>query len=324
MGILVSINCITYNHEDYIVDAIESFLMQETDFEFEIIIGEDCSLDGTRKIIDDYVIKFPQKIRLITSNKNVGFKENMQRVHEHSKGKYIALCEGDDYWTDPLKLQKQVTYMENNPDCTLCFHGSEIVRANKSKTGEIIRPYENSTVCPTGDIILGGGGFCPTQSLVYPKGLMDNPPEFLMKAPVIDYPLQMVVSTYGYAYYIDEIMSAYRTEVSGSWTETTNTSEKILRVSGELIYMLDDFDIYSKYKFANEVDKAKLNIKFKILSLQGKIKELKSERYKVHYAELAPTQKIKIYARCYFPAASTKLANYKARIRKYIYNIENH
>jgi len=261
MSILVSINCITYNHEEYIADAIESFLMQKTDFDFEIIIGEDCSTDGTRKIIDDYLIKYPNKIRLITSDKNVGAKENSRRVHENSKGKYVALCEGDDYWTDPLKLQKQVTYMENNPSCTLCFHSADIVRANKRKTGRITRPYSECTVCPTEDIIIGGGSFCPTQSLMYPKILMDNPPEFLTSVSVGDYPLQILVASYGYAYYIDEIMSSYRSGVKGSWTETSKTREKTLAHCEEIISMLDGFDEFSKHKFSRAVYKTKLQVK---------------------------------------------------------------
>ncbi|MCB2295342.1 glycosyltransferase [Clostridium algoriphilum] len=289
MSILVSINCITYNHEEYIADAIESFLMQKTDFNFKIVIGEDCSLDGTRKIIDDYIIKYPNKIKLITSDENVGAKENSRRVHENSNGKYIALCEGDDYWTDPLKLQKQVTYMENNPNCTLCFHSADIVRANKRKTGRITRPYDKCTICPTEDIIIGGGSFCPTQSLLYPKKLMDNPPEFLTSVSVGDYPLQMLVSSFGYAYYIDEIMSSYRSGVKGSWTETSKTREKTLKHCEEIILMLDGFDKYSNYKFTNSVNKTKLQVK--------------------------------LYAKNYPSNAYIKLLNIKERIRGFIYSI---
>jgi len=285
MSILVSINCITYNHEEYIADAIESFLMQKTDFDFEIIIGEDCSLDGTRKIIEGYVIKYPSKIKLITSEKNVGADENDRRVHANSNGKYIAVCEGDDYWTDPFKLQKQVTYMENNPNCTMCFHSAEIVRANKRKTGRIMRPYNKSTVCPTEDIIIGGGSFCPTQSLMYLKRLMDNPPEFLMKAPTGDYPLQMLVASSGYAYYIDEVMSSYRIGVKGSWTETTKTREKTLVHCEEVIAMLDDFNEYSKYKFSYAITKTKSQVNLyaeqypsnayiRLLSIKDRIREI--------------------------------------------------
>ena len=107
---LVSIASITYNHEKFIAQAIDSFLMQETDFDFEIIIGEDCSTDDTLKIIKEYKAKYPDIIKLITSESNVGMMTNFIRTLEACSGKYIALCEGDDYWTDTLKLQKQVNF----------------------------------------------------------------------------------------------------------------------------------------------------------------------------------------------------------------------
>jgi glycosyltransferase involved in cell wall biosynthesis len=111
---IVSIKCITYNHEKYVVKAIESFLMQKTTFRVEIVIGEDCSTDRTREIVFNYAKKYPSIIKIITSNQNVGVSLNGMRTLKAASGKYIALCEGDDYWTDPLKLQKQVDFLEAN------------------------------------------------------------------------------------------------------------------------------------------------------------------------------------------------------------------
>ncbi len=118
----MSITCITYNHEKYIAQAIESFLMQQTNFPYEIIIGEDCSTDGTRQVILDYCERYPALIKLVTSEKNVGARRNGIRIRNEARGKYIAICEGDDYWTDPCKLQKQVDFLEANPDYVLCYH----------------------------------------------------------------------------------------------------------------------------------------------------------------------------------------------------------
>ena len=112
---LVSICSITYNHEEFIAEALDSFLMQETDFPFEIIIGEDYSTDDTRKIIQEYVNKYPNIIKLIISEYNVGMLENSRRTIVACSGEYIAFCEGDDYWTDVEKLQRQVIFLENNP-----------------------------------------------------------------------------------------------------------------------------------------------------------------------------------------------------------------
>lgn len=111
--------------------------MQETDFPYEIIVGEDCSTDKTRKIIIDYSLRYPGKIKLVTESKNVGGIKNQIRTFEAAKGKYIAMCDGDDYWTDPLKLQKQVDFMERQPDCVICCHYSRVINEN----GELV--YED-------------------------------------------------------------------------------------------------------------------------------------------------------------------------------------
>ncbi|MBE0492289.1 MAG: glycosyltransferase [Sulfurospirillum sp.] len=118
---LVSIACITYNHEHYIAQTIESFLMQETEFPFEIIIGEDCSTDNTRTIVESYRLHYPKLIRVLYPESNGGFQHNLVQTFQNCQGDFIALCEGDDYWTDPKKLQKQVDYLQNNPDCVITY-----------------------------------------------------------------------------------------------------------------------------------------------------------------------------------------------------------
>ena len=118
---VVSICCITYNHEKYIEETIDSFLMQETDFPFEIVIGEDCSTDNTRKIVEKYKEMYPNIIKLIVSENNVGMQANGQRTMEACIGEYMALCEGDDYWTDKNKLQIQKDFLESNPEYIICY-----------------------------------------------------------------------------------------------------------------------------------------------------------------------------------------------------------
>jgi glycosyltransferase involved in cell wall biosynthesis len=128
--VMLSVCCVTYNHEKYIHQAIEGFLMQKTTFKYEILIGEDCSTDNTRKIIEEYVLRYPDKIKLITSEFNVGAHKNAERVSKEVKGKYIALCDGDDHWTDPLKLQKQVDFLEQNHGYIMCCHYSKRIKEN--------------------------------------------------------------------------------------------------------------------------------------------------------------------------------------------------
>jgi len=123
---LVSVCMITYNHENFIKDAIEGILMQKTSFPIELIIGEDCSTDNTRKIVKDYEEKYPEIIFAQYSEKNLGMINNFLNVLQAARGKYIALCEGDDYWTDPLKLQKQVDFLEANPEYVICANRTKV------------------------------------------------------------------------------------------------------------------------------------------------------------------------------------------------------
>ncbi|WP_152055239.1 glycosyltransferase [Aliarcobacter butzleri] len=127
---VVSICCITYNHEKYIEEAIDSFLMQETNFPFEIVVGEDFSTDNTRKIVEKYKENYPNIIKLIVSENNVGMQANGQRTMEACKGEYIAACEGDDYWMDAEKLQIQKDFLESNPEYIICYTDVEAFNEN--------------------------------------------------------------------------------------------------------------------------------------------------------------------------------------------------
>lgn len=320
MNILVSINCITYNHEDYISDAIEGFLMQKTNFDFEILIGEDCSRDKTKEIVEKYMKKYPEKIKLVTSEENVGARKNFLRLIKNARGKYIAQCEGDDYWTDPYKLQKQVDYLEKHPDCTLCFHAAEVVQENGESNGEVVRPYKKTGISSMEDIITGGGGFCPTASLIYPKKLMDNPPDFFKNAHVGDYALQMMITSQGYAYYIDEVMSAYRIGGKSSWTtqlnKEVNLTEKYIKVKNGDIKLLEDFNKYTNYKYSAVVEENISKKDFEILILKNKISEIKKIEYRTFYNEMNNIMKIKLHLKYYFPRPYSLMVGIKRYIKK--------
>lgn len=133
---LVSVCCITYNHAPYISQCVDGFLMQKTSFPFEIIINDDCSNDGTTEILKDYAIKYPDLIHLILHDENQ-YSKGIRRilatfVYPLVKGKYIAICEGDDYWTDPYKLQKQVDYLESHPECGLIYTDFDMFYQNNN------------------------------------------------------------------------------------------------------------------------------------------------------------------------------------------------
>lgn len=317
--VLVSINCITYNHEKYIKRAIESFLMQKTNFKFEIVIGEDCSTDNTKKIIEDYIKKYPNKIRMITDKENVGARKNGLRIHNVSKGKYIAVCEGDDYWTNPNKLQKQVDYMEQNPECTMVFHNAEKLNdVSKKSEGTMINENIGDKKCDISDII--DFRFIPTASIMYRKYTKDNLPEWYMTAVVGDLASNLIVTSYGYAYYINEVMSVYRVgninSAVGMWDiQQKFINQKIERCK-KFIDIFDNFNKFDNYRNNEAINKGKLYWEFQIDKLSGNIKSLKQNKYKELYKDMTLKSKLGVYTIKYFPSLYNGLSIAKAKLKK--------
>jgi glycosyltransferase involved in cell wall biosynthesis len=158
---LVSVKMITYNHAPYIAHAIDSILKQKTDFPFELVIGEDCSKDGTREIVFDYAKRYPDVIRVITSEQNVGMKKNGLRTVKACKGKYLAYCEGDDYWHNSYKMQMQADYLEKYTECGLVYSSYDVYNVKTRKLITDFITYRNYKVPknPTlQDIVAGKGG----------------------------------------------------------------------------------------------------------------------------------------------------------------------
>jgi glycosyltransferase involved in cell wall biosynthesis len=173
---LVSINMLTYNHGSYIVQAIEGVLSQKTDFSFELVIGEDCSTDETKNIVRDYQEKYPEIIRIITSDNNVGMKKNFLRCAKESKGKYIAFCEGDDFWHYENKLQIQAEYLQENEKCGLVSTDYDL---NYLATGKIVTNYRKSLgrddlVSPDIDDIILGRASILTLTVMVRKCLVER------------------------------------------------------------------------------------------------------------------------------------------------------
>ncbi|MDM0763063.1 glycosyltransferase [Clostridium perfringens] len=316
--IMVSINCITYNHEKFIEQTLKSFLNQKTNFKFEILIHDDASTDNTQNIIKKYSEKYPNIIKPILQKENqyskgtkrIGYLFNTKRAN----GKYIAFCEGDDYWNDDLKLQKQVDIMENNKDISMCFH-SAIIKDESNGSEREEKAYNKSCFSNIRDIILNGGGFCPTASLMYRNDLLEDFPEFYLNAHVGDYPLQMILASLGKVYYINEPMCVYRTKVKGSWSSRAfskdNIFEKIIKNNKNDIKLLNNFNEFTNKKFNDFINEKIKRCKFNIYSINGDIKSIKDEDYKVLFSELSFKEKLKIYLRNISPKLYIKLYNIK-------------
>ncbi|MCK4882472.1 MAG: glycosyltransferase [Candidatus Omnitrophica bacterium] len=211
----VSVKVVTYNHEAYIAKAIESVLMQKVNFDYEIVIGEDCSTDNTRQIVVDYQRRYPQKIRLLLHEKNMGSRYNNREVHKACRGEYVAILDGDDYWTSPDKLQKQVDFLDSHPGYSACFHNAQRIYENGRENCLYVRKKIKTPF--TLEDLLEGYPF-PTCSSVYRNTRSGEfPPEF-DKIPFGDWPLHVLNAESGDLYYIDEVMSVYRVHEGGMWS----------------------------------------------------------------------------------------------------------
>jgi len=214
---IVSICCITFNHENYIKETIDGFLKQDTNFRFEIIIHDDCSTDQTATIINEYKKQYPNIIRPIFQKENQYSqgKRILPIISEKAKGRYIALCEGDDYWKDPLKLQKQVNFLENNSGYICCFHNSNIIDNNNiiinKKLITAPKDYDEFE-------LLSSNSFITIHSVVY-RNIIFYPSQ-LNKIPFGDIALFHLMGFHGKAKYLPNIeYASYRKHPNGVWNK---------------------------------------------------------------------------------------------------------
>lgn len=252
----ISIICNTYNQEDYIRDALESFLMQKTNFNFEILIHDDASTDKTAEIIREYEEKYPDIVKPIYQKVNqYSQKITIVRTYQFPRvqGKYIAFCEGDDYWTDPLKLQKQYDYLEAHPEVDICAHAAISVEASTKKIIEEIAPSKESRILPFEEVIMGDGGYVAANSVLYRSEINKDIPRF-RKEFGYQYTTKLHASIKGGMYYMAEIMSAYRVLAKGSWTSRMgNDINKWTSFHESKRNMYRLLDEYTEYKYTKTI-----------------------------------------------------------------------
>jgi glycosyltransferase involved in cell wall biosynthesis len=217
---------LTYNHRRFIEQAVESALAQTVAGNREILIADDCSTDGTREVLRMYAERCPKLIRLLLMDENMGRNIVRARGVHMARGKYTALLDGDDYWTSPLKLQKQIDYLDHRPACAMCFHNTLVVYEDDSKeshpfhsanpTQRLARalPPETSTLED-----VAAGNFMLSSSVMFRTGLIDDFPDWYFTATIDDWPLHVLNAEHGSIGYVDEVMSVYRVHAHGAWSD---------------------------------------------------------------------------------------------------------
>lgn len=215
--IKVSVTILTYNQKNFIGKAIESALSQQTNFDFEILVGDDCSTDGAQEVIQAYQNQYPDKIKAVLHPKNLGQNGLFNTIEtlKLAQGTYIAPMDGDDYWTDNQKLQRQVDFMEAHPDFSACFHNALITYEDGSPAHELNAPDQKTVV--TVEDLVGEDEiwFMATSAVMFKNGLMHYPAWFL-KSTSGDIPRYVILAKKGPIGYVPGVMSVYRKNRGGA------------------------------------------------------------------------------------------------------------
>lgn len=313
----VSVICNAYNHEKYIRDALNGFVMQKTTFPFEVLIHDDASTDHTAEIIREYEAKYPELIKPIYQTENQYSKKiGAPRIFQEPRvrGKYIAFCEGDDYWTDPLKLQKQYDALEAHPEVDMCAHMTQAIMAESGRPFYFFRPARKNTVLSQEDVIFGGGGYVATASLFYRTKIIKDPPEF-RKFMFLDYTLQIAGALRGGILYLDECMSVYRCGVAGSWSSRMNADRSKLKVHFEKVQeMLQILNEETGGKYESVITMKVLANDVYQMEAKRPISLLFSEKYAKHFGKLSMKNRMQMIE-TFWPL----VAKIKRRVRTIIY-----
>lgn len=324
--IMVTIKCLAYNHEKYIERMLESCIAQKTNFKFEILVHDDASTDKTALIIKKYEKKYPDIVKPIYETENQYRKSGAidKIMVPKMRGKYIAFCEGDDYWIDENKLQMQVDYLEKHPECSYTFHDAIIVWENGKKRRnffpeEILKSpvwSRRNKIYKTEDII--ELGFIPTASIVARKELIVNKRQFCEKMICGDLPLRLSLALDGYAYYFNKKMSAYRTgNINSAAGKARGDFQIAKRTYDGQCEILNGFNEMTNYKYdasiQHDIQKRKLRLLISNLNIE-KIKQ--DNLWMMYKKEVKLSTKIKNFVKIYFGNTYEIIRNIRNKIKK--------
>lgn len=294
-SMMVSVICNTYNQKKYIRQCINSLICQKTNFKYEILIHDDASTDGTAEIVKECEKKNPDLIRTViqTENQYSQGKNVSDFLYAIAKGKYFAYCEGDDFWCDEYKLQKQFDAMEKHPDCGICVHKVKMISENGNDTvGILPKRTFNAGIINRKQVIETLSEYSFQTSSYFLRGdiyldLMSRYQSLCNLCPVGDVKMISMMASIGDFYYIDDIMSCYRTNAQGSWNErlSKNNNEKIIHAERAVEYfcaykeyicsLYDDYDII--------MDDVINGYMFRLLWHKRDFKSLVQKKYRKHF-----------------------------------------
>jgi glycosyltransferase involved in cell wall biosynthesis len=265
----VSVLVTTYNQEHLISQAVHSILSQETNFAYEIVIGEDASTDRTREIVVELGKQHPDEIRVLLRNpeeanrdRHIGLagKINYLTALRECRGEYIAILDGDDYFTSPHKLQRQVDFLDTHPECVICFHNVAAIYTDGNTGPETLCPADQKEI--TGVEELLWGNFIPACSIMYRREPLLEIPDWFLTAKMGDWPLNILKAQHGKIGYLNEVMAAYRVHAAGIWTVRTRSHQILTSLK-----VLDNIDRDLDFKYHTSIRGAKTRIFFELAEL---------------------------------------------------------
>lgn len=232
----VSVIMLAYNIGAYVEMAIRGVLCQRTTYKVELVIGEDCSTDGTLDICRQYEERYPGQIKVIAHKQNLGLQRNFLDTHRHCTGEYIAICDGDDYWFDPHKLQRMTDFMDTHPDFAICFH--RVINYYEESHEKSLSNGGQRRITDIND--LARSNYITNSSSLFRRSYYPVPPAWLADITSCDYAMHMLNAQFGKIYYFKRPMAVYRKHAAGVWSEV-QTSRMLTTALAAREKLLDYF-----------------------------------------------------------------------------------
>ena len=304
----VSVVVITYNHEKYIRECLNSIVTQQTDFPFEVLVHDDCSTDNTQEILKEYETKYPDIVRVLYEEENQYSKGNhtiFALMFPYARGEYIALCEGDDYYNDRQKLQIQYDTMKKYSDCHMCVHRVATIWENGENSGiSVPKSYHENQIIDSRDFI-SRIQYYEFQTSCYFFRTEDalkfiNPlPKYVDCADVGDECYKLFFGNMGDVCYIEKTMTNHRAGSIGGWNSRTNGSKRVAHYR-KMIDMMIEYNRYTNYKYDDICKKYILHQQYQIAVLSDDYKTLISKEFRQYFKQFGIKKKVKILLKAFF------------------------
>lgn len=294
-----------FNQEKYIRDALEGFVNQKTNFEYEVLVHDDASTDATASIIAEYAQKYPHIIKPILQKENQYSKGVVvidTLLIPMAKGEYYAMCEGDDYWTDEYKLQKQVDFLDQHPEYSACVHNSVMLEMQTQKKTVMFGDEDYDILPP--HVLRGGSSCYQTASLMYRRDTMNKLPPFMQNVAKYgfgDYPLSIHLALWGPIRYMGKVMSVYRVGTESSWTSANRKdTHKNARFHRNMSLLLNEIHDYTEGAYGQQIEELILRNNYLALYFDEKYREMRKPEYAELYRQEPLEKRVKMRLKQYF------------------------